>query len=383
MHILPHSAAGGATLLAMELAQRLNPARYRVTLAVGPESCGEGNLLDEMRERGLEVIVIPNMRRAPHLTRDARALLELSEVIHRERPQIVHTHGSKPRLLTPLATAFDPAPIRVAHLWGWEWMPAQDLARRSAYAWGARVSAQGYDALIACSDAMRRQGLARGVGESRQYEVVLPSVDLTRFSPKGREQARSEVRGALGIPLDATVVVSVMRLARQKAPHILLQAAAELARRLPALRWLLVGGGPLEPEVREMVNAPELRDRVILAGPRRDVARLLKASDVFALASSWEPFGIGYLEASAVGLPVIGTRVDGAPEAVLHPTTGLLVEPHNPEQLAAAIATVATDPRLARSLGEAGAKRARQFGHERFVGGIERIYERLLARNSL
>ena len=124
-----------------------------------------------------------------------------------------------------------------------------------------------------------------------------------------------------------------------------------------------------------------LQDRVILTGPRRDVARLLKAADIFALASNWEPFGVAYLEASAVGLPVVGTRVDGAPEAVLDGSTGLLVERKNPQDLARAIERVLTEDGLARRLGRAGVGRSRQFGHARFVAQVEAIYERLLMEN--
>jgi len=381
IHVLPHVAAGGATLLAMELAQRLDPSRYDVKVAVGPEDEGEGSLLEEMRERGINVIVMPHMRRAPKAIMDARAVLELGRTFHAERPHIVHTHGSKSKLLTPLASAFGPVPVRIAHIWGWEWMAARDFPRRWAYEWEARMTAQGYDALIACSEAMRDQGLTRGVGVPRQYEVVLPSLDLARFTPDGREQARREVRAEFGLPLEAPLVISVMRLAKQKSPEILLGAAVLLSALMPKLRWLIVGGGPEEERVRAMVDRLDLTEQVVLAGPRRDVPRLLKAADIFAMSSTWEPFGIAYVEASAVGLPVVGVRVDGAPEAVLHGETGLLVEPRHPTRLAIAIARIASDPAFASRLGEAGIRHAQQFGHERFVRRVEAIYEQLIAEN--
>lgn len=379
MHILPHVAAGGATLAAMELADRLDATRYDVSMAVGPESGHEHSVLGELHARGLDVTVLPSMRRAPDLRQDARAVVELARLIHRRRPHVIHTHGSKSKLLAPMAAELGRVPVRIAHVWGWEWMPAEGIAQRWACRWASRLSAHGYDALIACSEAMRRQGLARGVGLPGQYEVTLPSVDLGRFNGSGRERTRAEVRNEFGLPSDATVVVSVMRLAPQKAPDVLLRAAALLAGTLPELRWLLVGGGPLDAQVRKMIDDLHLQDRVRLAGPRRDVPRLLKACDIFALASHWEPFGIVYLEAAAVGLPLVGTRVDGAVEAVADGETGLLVEPGRPDELAAGIAWIAGDPKLARRLGEAGMQRARQFGHDRFVAPIEALYERLLA----
>jgi glycosyltransferase involved in cell wall biosynthesis len=363
----------------MELVARLDEQRYEVSLAVGPESGGEGSLLKEMSERGLSVVVIPSLRRAPEPGADVRALRTLSERLHRERPHIIHTHGSKSKMLAPLAASVAHTPVRVAHIWGWEWMPATGSAQRCACRWGARLSAQGYDALIACSDAMRRQGLAQAVGEPGQYEVVLPAVDLDRFTPDGDAATGTAVRAEFGLPPDVPVVVSVMRLARQKAPEVLLGAATVLSALLPDLHWLIIGGGELDKQVREMVDRLGLEDRVVLAGPRRDVPRLLRACDIFALSSRWEPFGIVYLEAAAAGLPVVGTRVDGAPEAVADGETGLLVEADSPTKLATAIARLATDPALARQMAEAGLRRAQQFGYDRFVGRIEQIYERLLA----
>ncbi|MFW6438376.1 MAG: glycosyltransferase [Armatimonadota bacterium] len=379
MHILPHVAAGGATLAALELATGFDPARYEVSMAVGPQFGGENSVLHEIHARGIETHMLPHMSREPDLRRDMRALIELTGAIQRCRPHVVHTHGSKPKLLTAVAAAIGSVPVRIAHLWGWEWMPVEGRVQRCACRWASRLSALGYDAMIACSEAMQEQGLTRGIGRTEQYEVAFPGVDAVRFSPDGRGLARRNVRAEFGLPMDAPLAISVMRLAPQKAPEVLLRAASLLADSIPRLHWLIVGGGPLEHEVCETVAALGLRERVTLAGPRWDIAQLMKASDLFALASRWEPFGIVYLEAAATGLPVVGTAVDGAVEAVNHGTTGLLVPPERPNELAEAVMRVATDGVLAQRLGDAGVRHARHFSHERFFGSVGAVYQRLLA----
>lgn len=380
MQVVQHAALGGATLMAMELAERLDPARWEVALAVGLDAGPEGLLLDEMRARGLRVIALPDLCRRPDPLRDARAVVQLARAVAEWRPAIVHTHGSKPRFLLPLAAQLAPVPVRIGHLWGWEWQPARHVAERLAYTVGAGLVSDGYDALIACSEAMRAQGLARGVGRPEQYEVVLPSVDLGRFTPDGTAGDRHEVRAELGLREDAFVVGSVLRLAPQKAPELLIRAAA-LTTALPEPpRWLLIGGGPDEASVRALIARLDLTEYVRLLGPRRDVPRLLRAGDAFALASAWEPFGIVYLEAAALGLPTVGAAVDGVPEAVADGVTGILVPPGRPLELAAAVTRLATDRELARRMGAAGMARARRFTPERFVGGVEAVYERALAR---
>ncbi|MGC9320166.1 MAG: glycosyltransferase [Armatimonadota bacterium] len=417
MQVIQHLSLGGATLMAMTLAERLDPARYSVVLAAGPGAGAEGSLADEVRHRGIELLPIPHLGRTISPLRDLQATWELAELMCAHRPQIVHTHGSKPKLLLPLAAQIAPVPVAVAHLWGWEWHPARTTTSASivrapnaaapvSLNAGERPKAQGgrrndgsitaggaslllalearlitewYDALIACSAAIRDEGLAHGVGSPGMYEVIWPSIDPDRFRP-GDARSRHLVRRELRLPRDAVVVGSVMRLAPQKDPETLIRAAALVAPFRPHVHWLIVGGGPLEHRVRERVDRLNLADRVRLVGPRRDVPRLLRACDLFAMSSAWEPFGIASLEASAMGLPVVGTRVNGAPEAVIDGETGLLVPPGRYAALAAAVTRLADDPALLRRMGEAGRRHALQFTHERFVGAVEALYERLLCR---
>ncbi len=380
LQVLQHAALGGGTLLAMALAERLDPARYEVAIAAGCDLTPEGSLLEEMRAGGLRVFALEHMTRAVKPVRDVRAVWELGGLLASWRPEIVHTHGSKAKLLLPVAAQIGPAPVRIAHLHGWEWQPARGALEATAFTVAARLVAPTYHAMIATSHATRRQGLTRGVGHATQYEVVHPSIAPEEFAPARRAAIRREVRRDLGLADDAFVVGSVLRLAPQKAPEVLVRAAAAIASAQPHVRWVIVGGGPLEARVRGLVDALGLGEPALLVGPRRDVPRLLQAFDAFALSSAWEPFGLVYLEAAAAGLPVVGTRVDGAPEAVADGVNGVLVPPGRPDLLAQAIARLVNNPDLARAMGAAGVEHARQFTHERFVAEIGAIYERLLAR---
>lgn len=378
LQVLQHAALGGGTLVAMTLAERLDRDRYDVTIATGRDAGTEGSLLDEMRARGLRVVTLQHMSRAPGPKRDARAAWELGRLLASQRPEIVHTHGSKPKLLLPVAAQIGPAPIRIAHLHGWEWQPARHALEAAAFTAEARLVAEAYHAMIATSHATRQDGLDRGVGHPAQYEVVHPSIDPVQFAPRGHAALRRQVRDELGLARDAFVVASVLRLVPQKAPEVLIRAAVMAAAR-PDIRWLVVGGGPLEPQVRELIDGLGLSERVRLLGPRRDVPRLLQACDAFALSSAWEPFGLVYLEAAAAGLPVVGTRVDGTPEAVADGETGILVPPGRPDLLAAAIMRIASDHGLARAMGAAGVAHVQRFEHDRFVREVAAIYDRLLA----
>lgn len=148
-----------------------------------------------------------------------------------------------------------------------------------------------------------------------------PTIDTAKFVPGGGAQ----VRRRLGLSTDALVVVCVARLVRRKGQDTLIRILPELLTHFPDAVLLLVGDGPDRAHLERMVRRRGLTDRVVFAGSvdPADVPAHLDAADVFAmpcrtrkLGLEGEAFGIVYLEAAAVGLPIVGGRSGGAPEAV-------------------------------------------------------------------
>jgi glycosyltransferase involved in cell wall biosynthesis len=139
------------------------------------------------------------------------------------------------------------------------------------------------------------------------------------------------------------VVGTVGRLDFQKAPTDMLDAF----KRLPhAVHFVWIGGGPLHDKVARAVASSGLGDRFHLLGERRDVAALLPALDVFAMASLYEGLPCSVVEAMTCGIPVVATAVNAVPEVVVPGRTGLLVPPARPEQLARAIQHLLDRPDL-------------------------------------
>jgi glycosyltransferase involved in cell wall biosynthesis len=152
-----------------------------------------------------------------------------------------------------------------------------------------------------------------------------------------------------GVRLGERQVVYCGRLSREKGVDLLL----EVARRVNAL-LVIVGGGPLERELRELASD---NPRVRFTGPlpRGEALRIVKGSDVFVLPSRHEGLSTALLEAMAMGVPVVATRVGGNTELVEHGETGLLVDPE-PGQLAEAVSLLLEDRDLARRLAEKAAR---------------------------
>ena len=177
----------------------------------------------------------------------------------------------------------------------------------------------------------------------------------------------------------------VARFAPQKAHADLLRgfAAARAAAPGRDLRLVLVGDDPFgdgRRRAESVARELELGASVLFAGIRRDVPRVLAASDVFVMTSLWEGLGLVFLEAMATELPVLATRVSAVPEVVLDGATGVLVPPSDPRAVATAMVALAADPERRARLGLAGAARVRErFGLPRMVEETLAVYRAVLS----
>ena len=164
--------------------------------------------------------------------------------------------------------------------------------------------------------------------------------------------------------------------ARYKNHSSFLRAAARLHSRFPSLEFLLLGDGPLRPELEREAEALGVRDRVIFLGDRRDVTAILASMDVSVLTSDSESLSNAILESMAAAVPVVATRVGGNPELVT-PERGVLVSPEDDDELVSAIGRLLADRRLRAELGQ----NARQFAQANFgMEGIRKGYEGLYAQ---
>jgi glycosyltransferase involved in cell wall biosynthesis len=242
---------------------------------------------------------------------------------------------------------------------------------------------------IALSDHVGRFVQEHGRVQARRMRRVYYGIDPTPWEAAGDDRIegadRREVLAEFGFPDDAIIFTCVARFAPQKAHEVLLQALHQ-ARQDPAvgsrIRLLLVGDDPFgdgRQRAEAEANRLDLGDACVFAGIRRDVPRLLAASDVFAMASRWEGLGLVFLEAMAVGLPVLSTHVSAIPEVVIQGVTGRLVPPDDVPALASGMLELAGNSELCDTWGQAGRARVREdFGLDRMVDETLAIYAEVL-----
>jgi glycosyltransferase involved in cell wall biosynthesis len=369
---------GGAQENTLLTAQLLDKTRWDVEIVTGPQTGSEGSLIETAQERDIPLRIEHSLVREINPLKDLVAVLRLAWLMKRERYTIVHTHSSKAGIVGRWAAKLAGVPIIIHTVHGWGHHDRQHPLVRAWYIWLEKLTLPITDKLIVVSPLNIEKGLQDGIGKPEHYVTIRSGIELDRF---GRPATpRPETRRSWGIPPDAPVVGTVTRLSPQKAPLDFVRAAAAVARVAPQSFFMMVGDGPLRPEVEALAQELGLAERLILTGLRQDVPELLAAFDVFVLSSLWEGLPRVLPQAMATGLPVVATAIDGSAEVIEHGVNGLLTPPGDPPALAQAVLQLLQDRSLAQRMGEAGRARAAEFDVRTMAGQIDALYLSLMQK---
>ncbi len=390
LHPITRLIIGGAqenTMLTAQLMNHTDPykGRYDVEVVSGPQTGPEGSLIEEVRERGVNLTIMPEMVRQISSGQDAKALINLRAMMRGKEGhpayEIVHTHSSKAGVLGRLAAKWAGVPVIVHTVHGWSFHDKMSPRKKAMYVLLEKLGERVGDAMIVVSPKDIEKGLAEGISRREQYTVIRSGIELERF---GHPQvARAEMRAQLGIPTDAPVVGSVTRLSAQKAPLDLVAAFAKIHRERPDAWFVVVGDGPLRAEVEAELRTTGIADRTILTGLRRDVPELMATFDVFVLTSLWEGLPRVLPQAMATGLPIVCTQADGSAEAVTEGGNGFLVPRGDTAQMAAKVVLLLNDSALRQKMGVAGRAHAPEFSVTTMVAEIDKLYTRLLREKGI
>ena len=214
---------------------------------------------------------------------------------------------------------------------------------------------------VTAGSAWTRHRLERAFDRVDDMPIMASGIDVTLFHPNVSD-AGVRQRHALGT---SPVICCVSRLVPRKGQDMLIRALPRVARQVADVRLLIVGIGPFDGALRKLARTMGVSDRVVFAGaaPYAELPAYFRAGDIFAMPcrARWlgldvEALGAVFLQAAAVGRPVVVGRSGGAPEAVRDGETGLLVDPNSPDYIADALIGLLNDPARAAAMGAAGAQ---------------------------
>jgi len=379
-HVITRLILGGAqenTLHAVELLQA--SGRFDVTLVTGPALGPEGSLLEQAKRGPFRTVVLPQMRRAIHLTRDLSTYRALKRLFRRERYDVVHTHSSKAGILGRLAARKAGVPVVVHTIHGLPFHPYQPKFTYRLYVGLERMAGRRADRIISVADAMTAQAVAAGVAPADNFTTIYSGMDLDAFLAADAE--RETARKKLGFGPDDLVVGKIARLFDLKGHEYVFEAFRRLAARFPTLKLMLVHDGILRKEFERELEQSGLLDRTVFTGivPPDEIPGLIAAMDVLVHASLREGLARTLPQALAVGRPVVSFDVDGAREVVFDDKTGYLVPPKDVGALTAALEQLLADAALRQRLGAEGRRLVDpMFRKERMVEQIAALYDELL-----
>ncbi len=334
-------------------------------------ACRAGSPLErEAGRRGIETLRLPFLFEGDPLSafRLARLARRLARRSGARSLPILHAHTGHAAAALHAAARFLPA-LKIVH-------------RRVDFRLPGRASAAAKyakaDRVIALSEAIR--GILRQAGVPGGKIRVIPSaVDLAAFERGSGGEARERLRGEWGFPPEAVILGSLMAMVPHKDPMTLIAAAQKVVRSDDRCRFVIAGEGPLLDVARALVAEVGLESRIRLLGQRSDNADLLRAMDVFVLASREEGLGSALIEAMACSLPLVGTMAGGIPEIVRDGRNGFLAPKEDPAALAAVLLRLAGDPDLRARLALGSFEMSRRYSIERMAGDTLAVYEEALA----
>lgn len=364
-HVVTRCLAGAGGV-AVRGAIHLDSAEFESTLIAG----SGGRQLDLARERGIRVILVPELVSPVSPRADPVALRRLSGLL--EGMDIVHTHSAKAGALGRLAG--HRAGARLVHtLHGFPFHQFQSPVVRRGYLQIERRLSSLTDLYLATGTGVSVEAIRLGIARPERIRTIGPSVDDLLIPATC--QWRAHARDRLGLSAHEQVIGTVGRMDFQKAPEILIEAIARM-RSPSTLVW--VGDGPLGEAARSTAARLGLTDRVHLLGDRSDVPELLPAFDVFAMASRYEGLPCVIVEAQRAGIPVVATTVNAVQDLVSPGETGLLVPPERPDLLASALDHALAHPELRRTWAlEASRRLGNRYDASRLGEILTEVYRSL------
>ena len=350
--------------------------------------CGADDYVQDLSgEVGVSVHELP-LKRVISPRHDLIALWRMWRVFRRIRPDIVHAHTPKGGLIGMIASFLARVPHRVytvhglVHVskTGWKrWLLT--TTERLSCLFAHRVLCVSPSIL----DILVDEGLCKASKAGVVAHGSICGVDLKRFacSPERLAQAQA-FKAGLGIPKQALVLGFVGRLTRDKGVVELYEAWEQVRQQYPAAHLLVVGAFEAGDVVPDAVRAGlENNERVHIVGWQADVVPYFLLMDVLVLPTYREGFGLVLIEAAAMGVPSVATRIPGCVDAVDDGVTGFLVPVQNGEAVAEACCRLFAEAELRGQMGKAGQRWvSERFRPEPIWAGYFDEYLRLTRRTS-
>lgn len=378
-HIITRLDKGGAPDVVRLICDGLDPAVFDVTLIYGMTNDPSEKTKEWIRSLRARALFVPALRRDILPLHDLGAFLRLIVILARGRFDVVHTHTAKAGILGRLAARLCGVHAVVHSPHGHDFYGYFSPLRSRLIVWAERFAAFFCDRIHVLTRLEEQDMIRFKICRQDKMRVIATGIEVSSLT-RMLSVVSSFVRTGIEAP-GYKRVGFVGRLESIKGPEVFIDTARFVVSRIPDVKFLLIGDGSLRPSLERKVKAWGLEGHVLFLGWQEDVAGYLEALDVLVMPSLNEGVGLSVLEAQAVGVPVVASRVGGIPEVVRDKETGILFAPGDPAACAEAVIALLQNEDLRRRFGAAGRAWVREnFSAERMVCGFEALYRDVLGK---
>ena len=383
VHIITRLILGGAQENTLITCRLLAERGHDVTLITGPAIGPEGELFQWTENQKYKVIVIDKLRRPINPFYDMIAYVQLKSILKKLNPDIVHTHSAKAGILGrfvghalkgSLGAADKPHVIHTIH--GLAFHPYLSKRMNDFYIAIERATAKRTDAFITVADVMAEKALAVGMGSAEMYTTAYSAIEEEDYLAVPAPERVADFRRKHGISDQATVLVTIARLAELKGHKYIIESARRLCEDHPDCVWLFVGDGHLSEQIKNDIQMAGLQYKFKFTGliDPSEIPLAIHSSDILVHCSLREGLARALPQGMLCSKPVISFDIDGAKE-VVNDKTGRLIPAEDVEQLTAACKELIENPDLRKQLGQNGCKFVtKQFAPDTMLDTIEQVY---------
>lgn len=348
-HVVTRLDWGGPPDIIRLICKSLDPEKFDVTIIVG--STGYPSLKTQRFLSEYSVITIPQLQREVNPANDITALFRLYYLLREKKFDIVHTHTAKAGALGRIAARFAGVPRIIHTSHGHNFYGYFGPFKSKLVIMIERFLTHFTGRITALTELEKRDLASYQVAQPDKVVVINSGIELDQFRKVTIDSIRK--REELGISRDSLVVGMIGRLEPVKGSEYFIEAIHEVSKKIPDAEFLVVGEGSLRHKLISQCKKLKISEKVTFTGWREDIQDILAILDVLTLPSLNEAVGRILIEAGACGIPVVATNVGGIPEVVQNGETGILVSPHNSNELARALISLLENEEERLSMGEA------------------------------
>jgi glycosyltransferase involved in cell wall biosynthesis len=377
LHTVTRMIVGGASENTMLSAQLLDKNKYDVRVLTGTKLSGAASLKEEAKRRGVVMDFSETLVREINPIKDLKHFIEFASYLKKHKFDIVHTHSSKAGIIHRIVAYLMGTKVVVHSVHGWSFHDHMSSKSKKLYVALEKLCAKFCHKMITVTDKDIEKGLKENIATRDKYTTIHSSIEIDRYSSP--DKPKEDIFNELGLDPNKIIIGTVSRMSEQKAPLDFLYVAKEITKIYPNTQFLFIGGGNLKSEFEAYVKEHKLEGKVVYPGVRYDVQNMLAVMDIFILTSLWEGLPRVFSQSMAAKLPVVATKVDGAPEIIEEGFNGFMTKAGKPDEVIEKLKILIEDKEKRIQMGENGFKRINpDFCVKKMVQDIDKLYQQIL-----